>query len=122
MVRNPHPVVVYTDHANLQYYWHLQKINWRVARYVSMLTDYNIELKHLPSIKNRVDPFSRRPDFDDGSKDNEEVVALPDQLFIHIIEVAALDEQIGQKQDPDVIKELGQQGHEIVKCAGWWKG
>ena len=54
-----HKVVVYTDHANLQYYRHPQKINHRVARYISTLADYNLELKHLPGTKNCADPLSR---------------------------------------------------------------
>jgi len=59
LVGSPHQVMVFTDHANLQYYQHPQKINQRVARYISMLADYNLELKHLPRIKNHTDPLSR---------------------------------------------------------------
>ena len=55
---SPHKVVVWTDHANLQYYWHPQKINRRVARYISTMAEYNLELKHLPEIKNRADALS----------------------------------------------------------------
>ena len=56
---SPHRVVVFTDHANLQYYRHPQKINRQVARYIATLADFNIELKHLPGVKNRADPLSR---------------------------------------------------------------
>ena len=55
---SPHKVVVWTDHANLQYYRHPQKINRRVARYISTMAEYNLELKHLPGIKNRADALS----------------------------------------------------------------
>ena len=60
LIGSPYKVIVYMDHANLQYYRHPQKINRRVARYISELADYNIELQHLPGIKNRADPLSRR--------------------------------------------------------------
>ena len=98
LVGNPHKVVVYTDHANLQYYWHPQKINRRVARYISTLADYNLELRHLPGVKNRADPLSWRLDHDDGGSDNEQVTALPDELFAQVIETTALDQQIRQDQ------------------------
>jgi hypothetical protein len=44
------PVVILTDHSNLQYYRHLQKISRRVARYISFLKDFNYQLKHVPSV------------------------------------------------------------------------
>ena len=91
LVGSPHQVTVYMDHANLQYYQHLQKINRWVARYISTLADYNLELKHLPGIKNHADPLSRRPDHNDGSNDNEQVMVLPDELFTKVIETTALD-------------------------------
>ena len=59
LVGSPHPVVVWTDHANLQYYRHPQKSNRRVARYIALLSDYNLVLKHLPGTKNQADALSR---------------------------------------------------------------
>ena len=58
------------------------KINRRVARFISTLADYDLELKHLPGTKNRADPLSQRPDHDNRSEDNQEVTALPDELFV----------------------------------------
>src|SRR5712691_9946752 len=109
-----HKVIVYTDHSNLQYYRHPQKINRQVARYISTLADYNLELKHLPGIKNRADPLSRRPDYDNGSEDNEHVTALPDHLFTRVIETVAFDEQIRQQQkkNSSVIEAWNQKGLE----------
>ena len=122
---SPHKVTVYTDHANLQYYRHPQKINRRVARYISTLAEYNLELKHLPGIKNRADPLSRRPDFDDGSGDNEHVTALPNQLFICTLEITALEEQIRRQQvlDTPQIKEWEKKAkYGLRKREGvWWK-
>ena len=124
LMGSPHKVIVYTDHSNLQYYRHPQKINRRVARYISTLADYNLELKHLPGIKNQADPLSQRPDYDDGSEDNEHVTALPDHLFTRIIETVAFDEQIRQQQrkNSSVIEAWNQKGLELTKREGvYWK-
>ena len=59
LVGSPHKVTVWTDHANLQYYRHPQKVNRRVARYIAVLGDYNLELKHLPGTKNHADGLFR---------------------------------------------------------------
>src|SRR5260221_736647 len=121
---NPHKVIVLTDHANLQYYRHPQKINRRVARYISTLADYNLELKHLPGTKNRADPLSRRPDHNDGSQDNEHVTALPNELFARMMETMALEQQIRQLQsrDNELIEGWKKKFPDIQKReSAWWK-
>jgi len=65
-----------------------------VACYINFLEDFNYQLKHIPGTHNRVDALSRRPDHDDGSDDNEQIVALPDDLFVKAIKTATLDENI----------------------------
>ena len=42
--------------------------------------------------------MSWRPDHDDGSQDNEEVVALPDSLFARALAVGKEDKQIRDEQ------------------------
>jgi hypothetical protein len=76
-----------------------------MARYISELADYNLELRHLPGIKNQVDPLSQQPDYDDGSTDNESVLVLPEELFVQVIETTVLDEQIQQKQNKETINQ-----------------
>jgi RNase H-like domain found in reverse transcriptase len=100
----PHKLTLYTDHDNLRFYRHPQKLNRRVARYIAFLADLNLEIKHLPGHRNQADPLSRRPDYDNGSQDNEEMMVLPDSLFINLIEATALDKQIKEQQNKD--KEL----------------
>ena len=39
-----HKVIVYTDHANLLHYRQPQRINGRVARYITYLADFDLEL------------------------------------------------------------------------------
>ena len=59
LVGSPHKVIVLTDHENLAHYRHLQKINQRVARYLHMLADFNLELWHIPGSTNKADALSR---------------------------------------------------------------
>jgi hypothetical protein len=93
-----HKIVVWTDHANLQYYRQLQKVNWWVARGMNFMVEFPLELWHIARKKNRADPLSRRPDHDDGSNDNEGVVALPDSMFIKAIETTGMDQIIAVLQ------------------------
>jgi hypothetical protein len=76
-----------------------------MARYISELADYNLELQHLPGIKNQADPLSQQPDHNDGLTDNELVLVLLEELFICVIETTALDEQIWQKQNKETINQ-----------------
>jgi RNase H-like domain found in reverse transcriptase len=47
-----HTMTVYTDHQNLLYYRKPQDINWRVARYIPHLAEYNFKLVHKPGATN----------------------------------------------------------------------
>jgi hypothetical protein len=73
-----HPVLVISDHKNLTYWKDGHNIGRRVARWVGILADYNITIEHRPGTTNRADPLSRRPDLDDGSRDNQNIIVLPD--------------------------------------------
>ena len=72
-----------------------------------MLADYDLELWHIPGSTNKADALSRRPDHDDRSKDNEEVVALPDSLFARALNAGKEDRCIleQQKEDAEVTEE-----------------
>ena len=52
LARTQDPIQVFTDHSNLQYYRHPQKINHRVARYINFLEDFNYQLKHILGTQN----------------------------------------------------------------------
>ena len=67
-----HETIVHTDHANLTYRRQLQKISRCIARQVLELEEYNIKLQHVPGKNNgHVDTPSRRPDYNQGSVDNQ---------------------------------------------------
>jgi hypothetical protein len=110
LVGSPHKVVVLTDHENLRHYHHPQKINRRVARYLHYLVDFDLELRHIPGMTNKADGLSRRPDHDDRSQDNEEIIALPDSLFVQVVQMKEMDEQVQecQKSDQDIFNKWKQ--------------
>jgi hypothetical protein len=102
LIGTPHKITVWTDHANLQYYRQPQKVNRRVAQGINFMAEFPLELKHIAGKRNRPDPLSRRPDYNDGLKDNEGVVALPESLFIKAIETTGLDQLITELQQQQV--------------------
>ena len=107
LVGSPHKVVVLTDHENLVHYRHPQKINRWVARYLHTMADYDLELQHIPGSTNKADVLSRRPDHDNGLKDNEEVVVLPDSLFVRALNAGKKDKRIleQQREDTEMVEE-----------------
>src|SRR5882757_2151134 len=83
LMRNTtHPIIVITDHANLQYYQEPQKIGPHINGYIVELADYNIQLVYKPGASNKADELSRRPDMA-PEDENELVIVLPDHLFAH---------------------------------------
>jgi hypothetical protein len=53
-----------------------------------MLSEYNFEIRHIKGTANgRVDALSRRPDYDQGHEDNQNIVVLPEQVFARAMEV-----------------------------------
>uniref|UniRef100_A0A0W0G7C8 Reverse transcriptase RNase H-like domain-containing protein n=1 Tax=Moniliophthora roreri TaxID=221103 RepID=A0A0W0G7C8_MONRR len=83
-----YPVTVLSDHKNLTYFRTAQKLNQRQARLSLYLTQFNLQLVHVPGTKMvQSDTLSRRPDFvDKEENDNNDVVMLPDKLFVNVID------------------------------------
>jgi hypothetical protein len=122
---SPHKIKVYSDHLNLQHWRDLQKISHRVAREVVELADYPIKIYHVAGKANgRVDVLSRQSDYNQGEKDNEDVIILPDALFARSTNVNDDDQdkqQIVPWVDPHQLKKidgLWRKGDRIVVTAG----
>jgi len=100
---SPHETIVYTDHKNLTYFRKAQKLNRRQARWSLLLSEFNIKLIHLPGSKMFLaDALSRRPDMiPDEDHDNEDIVMLPDNLFINLIDME-LQQKIANSTDMDL--------------------
>ena len=107
LIGSPHKVLVFTDHENLAHYRYPQKINRRVAWYLHILVDFDLELCHIPGTTNKVDALSRRPDHDKRTKDNEAIIALPDSLFAWALRISKLDKDIRtlQKRNHEVFTQ-----------------
>ena len=103
---SPHEIIVHTNHANLQYWKEPQKINQRIAREVVELSEYNIKLKNIPGRENgRADMLSRRPDYDQGEKDNQNMVVLLEEVFIQKGGTITYIPEEPPQQDEGIIKQ-----------------
>ena len=80
------------------------------------LVDYDIEIHHLKGSANgQADALSRRPDFDQGERDNEGVVVLPGALFAR-----STRPEGREKQDKDVISSWVNP-HQLKKIGSIWQ-
>ena len=79
------------------------------------LEEFPIKLKHISGKSNgRADALSRRADYDQGNGNNEDVVVLPEQLFIRTLTTLP-------PQDKRTLKPWIN-AHNLVKIQGkWWK-
>jgi hypothetical protein len=100
---SPHETKVYTDHKNLTYFWKAQRLNRRQARWSLFLTEFDIKIEHIAGSKMILaDALSRRPDMiPDEDHDNEDVILLPDNLFVNLIDVE-LQHKIANATDLDI--------------------
>ena len=117
-----HLVQVFVDHANLLHYRHPQKVNRRVARYILILADYNIQIQHRPGTQNRANPLSRRPNYDEGKEDNKEVTPLPMKLFDTALQSTSLHNDITFQQTRERAQlEAMKEEHGLEFNAGIWE-
>jgi hypothetical protein len=95
---SPHPIEVWTDHKNLEYYTQPRTVSRKIARWISRLADFNFRLVHRPGRLNHADPLSRNPIYGTGKGDNAETIALPPALFARSSHIMTLEEEILQAQ------------------------
>jgi hypothetical protein len=97
-----HTTIVLSDHKNLTYYREAKKLNRRQARWSLYLSEFDVKLVHTPGSKMvQSDALSRRPDLcPDEDHDNEDIVMLPDTMFVNLIDVD-LQERIAMVDDLD---------------------
>jgi len=96
-----------------------------VARYISFLEDFNYQLKHIPGAKNHADALSRRPDYNNGMVDNNQVMALPNTVFAQVLATTTLDKKICSHQwAAQGQLEAWQKQHKLTweNNGGWHKG
>ena len=93
------PFIIWTDHANLQYWKLPRNLNRCAAQWHADLQEYNYQLEYIPRKTNTVvDALSRPTGIDQGQEDNRGVTVLAQQICI-------LHTPTGQVMVPNV-KEL----------------
>ena len=76
-----HPVEIWTDHKNLEYFWKVQTLNRRQARWSLHLSWFDFTQHHKPGkLMGCPDTLSRQPDHR-ASTDNQDVTLLQPELF-----------------------------------------
>uniref|UniRef100_A0A0W0G1X7 Putative reverse transcriptase-rnase h-integrase n=1 Tax=Moniliophthora roreri TaxID=221103 RepID=A0A0W0G1X7_MONRR len=93
-------VVILSDHKNLTYFQTAQKLNRRQARWSLFLSEFDLGLVHVPGKSiTQADALSRQSnEQDDTDTDNEDIVMLPERLFIKGIDLGmkeAIVERLG---------------------------
>jgi len=80
-----HPFMLITNHTNLTFWKHPQKVNRHVAQWYRELQDYWFEIKHVPGKTHTTADFLLRPFINDnkGEWDNEDIIVLLPELFIN---------------------------------------
>ena len=87
-----------------------------------ILEEYNMTIRHRAGTANKVaDALSRPPRTDKGSQDNQDVVMLPDHLFVNAIKTRTLTErvQIYQQHQEGLMKNWSKTS-ETTKEDGVW--
>jgi hypothetical protein len=82
-----HPVEIWTDHKNLEYFRVSQKLNCRQARWLLYLSRFDFTLHHKPGRSmGKPDALSRWADHESGQGDNNNLTLLAPELFwIHAL-------------------------------------
>jgi hypothetical protein len=115
-----HTTIVLSDHNNLQHFKVPQTIGQQMARWTLYLSEFDIKLVHIPEKKNiQADSLSQRPDLCPQGTDNENVIVLPEHLFVNLIGME-LQKKIANAKNMDydtaeAIKKLFEQGPREVK-------
>ena len=112
IIGSPHQTVVFTDHQNLTYFQQPQKLTRRQVRWVIELMEYDLKLMHKAGRQMIVaDALSRRADHFTGmQEDNKNVTALPEDLWIRLLDTELRDAvakaQLGDGMTQEVLSQL----------------
>jgi transposase InsO family protein len=82
-----HPVEIWTDHKNLEYFQVAQKLNRQQARWSLYLSRLDFTLHHKPGrTMGKLDALSRQADHGSGQGDNDNLTLIAPELFwIHAL-------------------------------------
>ena len=72
-----HPVEIWTDHKNLEYFMTAKKLNHHQACWSLYLAYFDFKLVHHPGCSmGKPDTLLQRPDHGNGTSDNEDMILL----------------------------------------------
>jgi len=115
-----HPVEIWTDHKNLEYFMTAKKLNHHQAQWFLYLARFDFKLVHHPGCSmGKLDALSQRPDHGNGASDNKDVVLLRPEL----IAVWALEGLHLEGLERDMLREIhqgnqrGNQEEPVAKAA-----
>ena len=78
-----HKIIIHSDHQNLTYWKKPQKLSRCIAREQLDLMEFDFEIHHiLGKANSQADMLSRRPDYDQGTCNNENIIVLPESVFV----------------------------------------
>ena len=93
LARSPHKIIIHSNHQNLTYRKDPQKLSRRIVRERLDLMEFDFEIRHIPGKANsRADTLSRRPDYNQGTRDNENIIVLPEDVFVRAITIGSREE------------------------------
>jgi len=115
-----HPVEIWMDHKNLEYFMMAKKLNRRQARWSLYLACFDFKLTHHPGRSmGKPDALSWRPDHGKGTSDNKDVVLLRPELLA----IRALEGIQSEGPEKDILQEIrqgnqkGDQEEPVAKAA-----
>ena len=83
-----HTTVILSDHQNLTAHKEAKKLTRRQAQWFLFLSEYDIQLVHMPGKMIQSDVLSRRPDHcPEEDNDNKSMILLSENLFINLIDI-----------------------------------
>lgn len=89
---SPHPVEVLSDHKNLTFFRTAQKLNRRQARWGLFLSQFELQLRHIPGTRMiQSDTLSRLNHLNLEDNDNDALILLPDAMFVNAIDSSLAD-------------------------------
>uniref|UniRef100_A0A0W0F076 Reverse transcriptase domain-containing protein n=2 Tax=Moniliophthora roreri TaxID=221103 RepID=A0A0W0F076_MONRR len=116
-------IVILSDHKNLTYFRTAQKLNRQQARWSLFLSEFDLGLVHVPGKSiTQADTLSQQSnEQDDIDSDNEDIIVLPDRLFIKGINLG-MKEDIAERLGLDdfhksALEQLLHQGVPPIKSA-----
>jgi hypothetical protein len=91
-----------------------------MAQWTLYLSEFDIKLVHIPGKKNiQANSLLRRPDLCPQGTDNEDVIVLPEHLFVNLIDMELQRKIVNAKNmdydAAEAIKELLEQGPREAK-------